>query len=109
MDSLVQGLEGVSSYMDDILVTGNTSQQHKANLNKVLSKLAEAEQKQMHKCIFMAPSVEYLGYVIDKDGVHPTREKVKAIRDARTPTRVTESFLGMLIIIQNFCPTSPPN
>ena len=56
------------------------------------------------KCIFMAPSVEYLGHVIDKNGLHPTREKVKAIEEARSPTSVTELrvFLGLLNYYSKF-------
>ena len=46
----------------------------------------------------MAPKVEYLGYIIDKNGLHPSNKKVEAIKEARTPTCVTElrAFLDML-------------
>lgn len=42
--------------------------------------------------------VEYLGYKIDAEGLHPVEEKVKAIRDAPSPRNVTElkSYLGLL-------------
>lgn len=47
------------------------------------------------KCLFMVPSVVYLGHVIDKDGLHPTQGKADAIQEARCPTSATElrSFL----------------
>ena len=38
----------------------------------------------------MTDQVELLGYVIDKDGLHQTPEKVRAVRKAPTPTSVTE-------------------
>ena len=42
--------------------------------------------------------IEYLGYIIDADGLHPIEEKVKAIKNAPQPKNVTElrSFLGIL-------------
>ncbi len=50
------------------------------------------------KCVFMAPSVSFLGYQIDADGIHPLKDKVEAIEAAPTPTNVTElkSYLGIL-------------
>lgn len=54
----------------------------------------------------MAKQVEYLGHVIDKDGLRPTQQKVKAIQDAPTPTNITElrAFLGMLNYYAKFLP-----
>ena len=31
---------------------------------------------------FLQPSIEYLGHIINKDGLHPTEEKVRAIKEA---------------------------
>ncbi len=42
------------------------------------------------KCLFMLPRVEYLGHIIDEQGLHPTQEKVKAIKEAPIPKNVTE-------------------
>ena len=36
IDSLLQGLQGTSAYLDDILVTGATSEEHLQNLDRVL-------------------------------------------------------------------------
>ena len=54
----------------------------------------------------MAPEFEYLGYIIDKNGLHPSNKKVEAIKEARTPTCVTElrAFLGMLNYYGRFLP-----
>lgn len=37
------------------------------------------------KCVFLAPSVEHLGHIIDKDGLHPAPAKVRAIQEAPEP------------------------
>lgn len=46
--------------------------------------------------------MEFLGFVIDKNGVHPSIEKVKAIHDALVPTNKQElqAFLGLLNFYQ---------
>ena len=48
------------------------------------------------KCVFLTPRVEYLGHLIDSEGLHPTLTKVRAILNAPSPTNVTQlkSFLG---------------
>jgi len=55
-------------------------------------------QLKAEKCSFMQDQVQFLGHVIDAEGVHPAPEKVRAIVDAPVPTCVSElrSFLGML-------------
>ena len=61
------------------------------NLNRVMEclKVAAVTLRQM-KCVFPAPSVEYLGHVIDKDGLHPSPEKVCAIQDVPEPRNLTK-------------------
>ena len=99
MESLFQGCKGVAIYLDDILVTGSTVEDHLANLDKVLSIMATAGLKlNKAKCAFLLPKVEYLGHLIDGNGIHPTKEKVTAIQEAPQPRNVTElrSFLGII-------------
>ena len=107
MDSLFQVSNGVLAYLDDILVPGSSTEEHLVNLDKVLSKFSEAGLKlNKSKCIFMAPKVEYLGYIIDKNGLHSSNKKVEAIKEAHTPTCVTElrPFLCMLNYYGRFLP-----
>ena len=46
----------------------------------------------------MKTSVQYLGHIIDGEGLHATDAKIEAITDAPAPKNVGElrSFLGML-------------
>ena len=55
---------------------------------------------------FLAPSVSYLGHIIDATGLHPLPDKVQAIEKAPTPTNVTElkSYLGLLTYYGKFLP-----
>ena len=52
----------------------------------------------IEKCKFFMSKVEYLGYVIDEKGLHPTEEKLQAIKQGPRPTSATElrAFLGII-------------
>ena len=54
----------------------------------------------------MVPSITYLGYRIDSEGLHPVQEKVDPILNAPAPKSVTElkSFLGLLSYYSKFIP-----
>ena len=58
------------------------------------------------KCCFFSTKVEFLGHLIDAQGLHPTPSKTKAIMDAPSPKSVTElkSFLGLLNYYCKFLP-----
>ena len=107
MDSLLQGIPQTCVYLDDILITGTTVEEHLKNLDEVLCRLQAAGLRlKSSKCLFMAPSVEYLGHVIDAAGLHPTKAKVKAITEAPAPKNVAElrSFLGLINYYGKFLP-----
>ena len=102
-------------YIDDILITGRTDEEHLCTLDLVLKRL---DQYGLHlkrvKCSFMQPSVRYLGYLIDKDGLHTTPEKVRAVFQTPIPMNVQQlrSFLGLVNyfgkFIQNLSTTVQP-
>ena len=107
MDSILQGIPHVVCYIDDILVTGTSEAEHRRNLEVVLLRLQENGLRlQCNKCYFFQPSVEFLGHVIDAEGVHTSTKKVKAITDARAPKNVTElrAFLGLVNYYSKFVP-----
>ena len=107
MDMLLQGMDGVICYLDDILITGKTEAEHLSNLRQVLQKFKDhGVRARKEKCAFMKTSVQYLGHVIDGDGLHATDAKLEAIVDAPAPRNVAElrSFLGMLNYYGRFIP-----
>ena len=107
MECLLKGIPGVIVYLDDILVTGPSNEEHLSNLDKVLQKLKEAGLRlKRNKCVFMSESVTYLGHRIDSQGLHPVEEKVKALLEVPIPKNTTElkSFLGMLSYYSKFLP-----
>ena len=94
-----KGIPNVCVYLDDILVTGKSEQDHLSNLDMVLHILLETGfHAQREKCVFQAKEVYYLGYRIDAEGLHPLEDKVRAIMEAPEPQDVSElrSYLGLL-------------
>lgn len=109
MEQLIQGIPGVLCYLDDILVCGANEAEHKARLQSVLSKLEDAGLKlKLSKCSFKVPEVSYLGYRIDASGLHPTKDKVKAIVEAPEPKNLKqlESYLGVFNFYRRFVPNA---
>ena len=107
MEGVLKGIPGVSIYLDDILITGKSEEQHLANLERVLKQLEVSDMRLKHdKCCFKMPEVTYLGHRIDKEGLHPTEAKTKAILQAPTPKNLTElrAFLGLLNYYGKFLP-----
>lgn len=57
-------------YLDDILTTGATEVEHLANLEKVLESFsATGLRLKRDQCVFLAPSVTYLGHEITAEGL----------------------------------------
>ena len=107
MENLLSDIPQVSVYLDDILVTGKDHADHLYHLHLVLQRLESAGLPlKKSKCTFAVSSVEYLGHIIDAQKLHPSNSKVRAIRDAPSPTNITElkSFLGLLNYYHKFLP-----
>lgn len=103
MDQVLQGIDGVICYFDNILITGT----HMTNLEKMLKRLKSHNLRvNKEKCAFFQRSGAYLGHVIDAEGIHPMQEKCEAIGKAAIPTTTTElkSFLSLLSYYGKFIP-----
>ena len=100
MENLLQGVSRVCVYIDDIIVTGKTEEEHLQNLNEVLSRLKK------EKCKYMVTEIEYLSHKINHEGLQPSDSKVAAIVEAPLPTNVSElkSFLGVVNYYGKFLP-----
>lgn len=100
MDRSFQGLVGKACfvYLDDIVIFGNTLEEHNRNLVSVMERVEELGLKlQPDKCEYLRPELEYLGHLITKNGVKPNPAKIEAIENFKPPTNVTQvqSFLGL--------------
>jgi hypothetical protein len=72
MDSLLKHLPFVFCYLDDIIITSNSLEEHIEHLRQIFTILQEnGLQINPAKCVFAAAAVEFLGHRVDQDGVRP--------------------------------------
>ena len=97
---IFEDLDTVKAYMDDLLVVTRGSYiEHLNELEIVMKRLTQVGIKcKIDKYLFCHPEIEYLGYIITREGVNPQPKKVQVIHDMQCPTTKTEvsHFLGMV-------------
>ena len=78
MATLMEELELVRVYLDDLLVISKGSlEDHLDKLEMVLEKLTKAGLKvNLRKSFFAQTEVEYLGYLVSRDGIKPQQKKL---------------------------------
>jgi len=102
---ILNGLEGCVNLMDDILVFGQSIQEHNIRLNKVLRRLSENNiTLNKEKCEFGKSSVVFLGHEISAEGIKPDINKIKAVLDMPPPKNIHElrRFFGMYNYLTKF-------
>ena len=107
LDKLLSGLEGIVRSMDDILIHGETIEEHDERLNKLLKVLSEnGITLNLDKCIFRKSELEFLGHVVSAEGIRPIHERMEAVKNFPKPENVTQlkSFLGMAQYLSRFSP-----
>ena len=109
MDEILGDLPRVYVYIDDILIASETLEQHLQDIETVFKRLAENGLViQRSKCVLGKPSLEFLGYHVNEEGITPLPDKVHAIRATSPPTTVKElqRFLGMVGYYRKFIPSA---
>jgi len=95
---VLKGLDDICQiYMDDLIVYGDTKEQHWANLDKVLARLQKYGLViKGEKCKWAQTELQYLGIVINKDGQRMSDSRKQALFDMPKPTTMTQlrSFMG---------------
>jgi len=109
MDYILQGLDNVFCYIDDILVKGRDFEDCVRSTVKVLERLAKYNVRlKSSKCKWFEPKVEYLGHAIAATGRRPTLSKVEGIENMKVPTTVKEvrHVLGLVNFYSEYLPHS---
>ena len=99
IDQVTMGLSMTCPIMDDVLVSGETDEEHHHNIVKLFDRFRQYGLRvKPIKCSFMQETVTYMGREMSEDGMRPTEEQVKAIREAPEPQNVSQlrSWLGMV-------------
>jgi hypothetical protein len=87
MSKLVQDMEYVKTYLDDLLILTNSNfKDLLLKLEMVLARLSTAGMRvNISKSKYFAEQIENLGYWITRQGIQPMRNKVEAILNIKAP------------------------
>ncbi|GJW87952.1 putative reverse transcriptase domain-containing protein [Tanacetum coccineum] len=85
-------------FIDDILIYSKNKKEHKEHLKQILELLKKEElYAKFSKCEFWIPKVQFLGHVIDSEGIHVDSSQIVSIKDwtsHKSPTEIRQ-FLGL--------------
>jgi hypothetical protein len=93
------------TYLDDIILYSSSLEQHLVDLTKVLSLLREAGiTLKLSMCSFCAEKVQYLGFIVGRDGLRVDNSKLEAVRRANSPRSKTQMrrFLGLTGVYRRY-------
>ncbi|GJT73291.1 putative reverse transcriptase domain-containing protein [Tanacetum coccineum] len=85
-------------FIDDILIYSKSEEEHEVHLKTILDLLKKEKlYAKFSKCEFWLKEVQFLGHVVNRDGIHVDPSKVESVKNWKTPESPTEirSFLGL--------------
>ena len=85
-------------FIDDILIYSKTKEDHVEHLREVLETLRKEQlYAKFSKCDFWLEEVQFLGYLVNREGIKVDPAKVDAVMKWEAPKTPTEirSFLGL--------------
>ncbi|GJT79261.1 hypothetical protein Tco_1053603 [Tanacetum coccineum] len=78
-------------FIDDILIYSKSRKEHEGHLKLILKLLKEEElYAKFSKCEFWLSKVQFLGHVIDSEGIYVNPAKIESIKDWASPKKPTE-------------------
>ncbi|GJR24825.1 putative reverse transcriptase domain-containing protein [Tanacetum coccineum] len=92
-------------FIDDILIYSKNKKEREEHLKAVLELLKKEKlYAKFSKGEFRIPKVQFLGHVIDSQGIHVDPAKIESIKDWESPKTPTEihQFLGLAGYYQRF-------
>lgn len=103
---ILSGLEeNAFSYMDDILISNSTFEEHLITLRKVLQRLRDFNMKiSGKKCEIARKKLTFLGHELNSDSFSPSLRNIKAMSSFPTPKSIKEvqRFLGLANYYRRF-------
>jgi hypothetical protein len=107
MNIVLDGCLGEYSfiYIDDIIVYSKTAEDHLQHLEDIFTRIEQAGLKiKFSKCQLFKHSIDYLGFIVGREGVKVNPNKIDAIKHFPTPTNVkgVQAFLGLIGYFRSF-------
>nr|GFC33557.1 putative reverse transcriptase domain-containing protein [Tanacetum cinerariifolium] len=85
-------------FIDDILIYSKDEKEHEEHLKAILELLKKEElYAKFSKCEFWISKVQFLGHVIDSQGIHVDPAKIESVKNWASPKSPTDirQFLGL--------------
>nr|GFA11177.1 putative reverse transcriptase domain-containing protein [Tanacetum cinerariifolium] len=74
-------------FIDDILINSKDEKEHEEHLRQILELLKKKElYAKFSKCEFWIPKVQFLGHVIDNQGIHVDPAKIESAKIGHLPS-----------------------
>nr|GFA56938.1 putative reverse transcriptase domain-containing protein [Tanacetum cinerariifolium] len=78
-------------FIDYILIYSKDEKEHEEHLKAILELLKKEElYAKFSQCEFWIPKVQFLGHVIDSQGIHVDPTKIESVNDWASPKSPTE-------------------
>ena len=115
MGLVTEGLEGVVTYVDDLMAGSQNHDDHIKSLYNIAERLRQHNLKlNIHKCVMGRSELSYLGYHVSAKGISPELSKLEAIKKLQPPSTVKQvmEVLGLFnffrMLIKNFSRIAQP-
>lgn len=104
---MIEGLENVVNITDDLLVWGDSIEEHDHRLRQVLERAKEHNLNlNKNKCFIRTEEIKYIGHTLSASGLRPDEEKVRAVTELPPPQNKQKllRLLGMIQYLSKFIP-----
>ena len=106
-DLIFQGLKWkiVNIFADDILIYSRTFNTHLDHIDLILDRIIAAGLKlKLPKCVWAQYEVDYLGHLINREGIKPSPSKVESVLTYPTPNtpKKVHSFVSLCSYYRRF-------
>lgn len=95
------------AYLDDIIIVTQTFDEHLQRLEQILKRITDAGLTiNPEKCEFGCAQVKYLGYIVDRHGLHIDPDKTQPIENYPNPKTIKQlrRLIGMASWYRRFIP-----
>ncbi|KXJ08917.1 Transposon Tf2-6 polyprotein [Exaiptasia diaphana] len=103
----LSGCRGVIGIVDDIVVYGQSSEEHDLNLHHMIQRCQETGLNlNPDKCHIKQDKIKFYGIICSEAGIQPDPAKVSALKQMKQPAdrRELQTFLGLATYMSSFIP-----
>lgn len=107
MHKILGDLDFVAVFIDDICIASKSLAEHEEHVRVVFERLKQNGLViNVSKCKFAQTEVEFLGYLVNREGIKPLPSRVQAVSEFERPTTVKElrRFLALVNVYKRFIP-----